>query len=82
MYGVATLHLTKTGMASLGRLLSCFDADLREGLDRHGLRKRYVYYFSGAVGSGKSTITCHGDVNERQHDEDVPLAVVTRQGLQ
>ena len=59
VYGVVTLHLTKIGMASLGRLLSCSDADLREGLDRLGLKKRYVYYLSGAVGSGKSSVIQH-----------------------
>lgn len=56
VYGVVTLYLTKPEMASLGRLLSCPEPDLREGLDRLGLRKRYVYYLSGAVGSGKSSV--------------------------
>ncbi len=55
VYGVVTLHLTKEGMASLGRLISCDKAELQEALDRLGLSKKYIYYISGAVGSGKTS---------------------------
>lgn len=56
VYGVITLRLNKAEIASLGRLLSCVDSDFKEGLDRLGVRNRYVYYVSGAVGAGKSAV--------------------------
>ena len=59
VYGVLTLHLTKPQMASLGRLLSCSDSDLREAQSLLGLKRKYVYYISGAVGSGKTSIIQH-----------------------
>jgi hypothetical protein len=59
VYGVITLHLTKAGMCSLGRLLSCSDAQLRDSLDSLDLKKRHIYYISGAVGSGKTSVIQH-----------------------
>jgi len=59
VYGAITLHLTRAGMASLGRLLSCSDADLRDALDSLGLNRRFVYYISGPVGAGKTSVIQH-----------------------
>ncbi|MEN1678735.1 MAG: SIR2 family protein [Planctomycetota bacterium] len=56
LHGVVTLHLSSSGICSLGRLLNCTDEDFVEALDDCGLRKRRVYYVSGAVGCGKSTV--------------------------
>jgi hypothetical protein len=56
VYGAITLHLTKSGMASLARLLRCQDAELSEALDSLRLRRRYAYYLSGAVGAGKTSV--------------------------
>jgi deoxyadenosine/deoxycytidine kinase len=56
VYGVITLHLTKEGVASLSRLLTCSIPELQEAIDAAGVSKKYVYYITGAVGSGKTSV--------------------------
>lgn len=56
IYGTITLHLTTPGIQSLGRLLTCADADLHMALDGIGAPRKYVYYLSGAVGTGKTSV--------------------------
>jgi len=55
VYGAITLHLTQSGLSSLGRLLTCADWEFEEALDDMMLEKKFVYYISGAVGAGKTS---------------------------
>lgn len=56
VFGLVTLHLSTKETASLGRLLSCNDAAFNEALDRSGDHDKYVYYVTGAVGAGKTSV--------------------------
>ena len=56
VYGLVTIHLDSAGYEAFGRLLSCSDEEFHEMADKAGAEDRYVYYVSGPVGVGKTTV--------------------------
>jgi predicted ATPase len=56
VYGIVTIHLAPNEYVSLAKLLQCSDDEFQEALDDRGLEKKYVYYITGAVGAGKTSI--------------------------
>lgn len=56
IHGIITLHLTTSGIQSLGRLLTCTEGDLHMELDELRAPRKYIYYLSGAVGTGKTSV--------------------------
>ena len=56
VYGVVILHLKDEEFQSFGRLLSCSDSVYAEAADRSGVPLQEVYYVTGAVGAGKSSV--------------------------
>lgn len=54
-YNLVTLFLNEGEIRSLGRLLSASDRDFAIAVDEAKLPTNFVYYLSGAVGSGKTT---------------------------
>ena len=56
VYGIITLHLTEKEFKSFGRLLSCEDSEYAELADRCGVSEQRIYYVTGAVGAGKSSV--------------------------
>lgn len=54
-YNLVTLFLNERELGSLGRLLSLSETEFAVAVDEAQLPTSYVYYLSGAVGSGKTT---------------------------
>ncbi|MBY5919252.1 hypothetical protein HFO77_33320 [Rhizobium leguminosarum] len=55
VYNLITLFLDDSEIASLGRLVTADDADIRHAAEEEGVELRYVYYLTGAIGAGKTT---------------------------
>jgi len=56
VYGVVTIHLDSRGYQAFGRLLSCSDYEFNMAADEVGAKTRFVYYLSGPVGAGKTSV--------------------------
>lgn len=56
VYGIITLHLTEQEFQSFGRLLACDDSEYTEAADRYGVSEKRIFYVTGAVGAGKSSV--------------------------
>lgn len=56
VYGLVTIHLDQRGYEAFGRLLSCSDDEFEMAADQVGARARFVYYLSGPVGAGKTSV--------------------------
>ena len=56
MYNLITLFLNKREIAALLNMISASDEEFSREFNRREWPKRYVYYVTGAVGSGKSTV--------------------------
>lgn len=55
VYNLITLFLDDDEIASLGRLVTAGEADIRHAAEEEGVELRYVYYLTGAIGAGKTT---------------------------
>jgi hypothetical protein len=58
-YNLVTLFLSEHDLASLGRLIAAPATEFEATADELGLPPRYVYYLSGAVGVGKTSVLGH-----------------------
>jgi len=56
VYNLITLFMTNSEIASLGRLLNAEDSEFRHVAEEEGVELRFVYYLSGAIGAGKTTV--------------------------
>jgi hypothetical protein len=55
VYNLITLYLTEDEIASLARLLNMPEPELVREAEELGVDTKYVFYLTGAIGSGKTT---------------------------
>jgi hypothetical protein len=59
VYNLITLFLNDSGIASLAELITMTSEDYCHLSEIQGVDSKYVYYLTGTVGTGKSTILTH-----------------------
>jgi hypothetical protein len=58
-FNIVTMHLCDAEICALARLLSMSDEDFAILADDAGVPKNFVFYLSGPVGVGKTTVLAH-----------------------
>lgn len=56
VYNLITLFLDDRELASLGRLLTSSETEFRRMAEEEGVELQYVYYLTGAIGAGKTSV--------------------------